>query len=711
MVNTSNAMNKYTNIIMRLVSTTYPHLSPVDINNAIQYSINKRYKEEKTQIYNNYTKKEPVELTILELVEYIITREPILTASGVMFKKHDAAPNPLAKMIEKFMISRGILKKKMFEYPKGSEMFEYYNLLQTLAKIDANGLYGVLGLYNSFYFDLHVAKSITGNGRSLVSAAGMLFESFLANGVKFSSLNEIMTFLDNIVTEERHWNDAVILDRNIPLEESFFKVASSCGFQWIPDEEDLWLIYQYMSKLSQEDLNRIYYKNNLYEFISNTSMKNAIQNILSNMENPYLDPNIVPDEIKEELSTFSDILNEYVYYKYLYIDSIDKMSNMVKNVVSISDTDSDIISVNAWYSFVKKEIIEANNLDLKIMHKSIDMVETYNSTDDYGNMIKFPVVREIDPDLEYDFFNEEIIEMERTFNPVEIIPQDTLRYSIINIMGYCLGNIINDYMERFTKASNSYKEGKDCLIIMKNEFLFKSALLTHAKKNYATIQEIQEGNIIKNPGIDIKGLSIDKSGMNDKIRTELKRILFEDILNVEHVDQLRVISKLAILEDEIYKSLKSGNKEYYKPVTVKSINSYDDPMSIQGIKGSVVWNTIRDNDMEIINLDERNSLDILKLDINRTNIRNIKESHPEEYKKVISLIGDPDDLSDKGIERYKNVIEAIAIPKDAIIPEWLTHYIDYSTIVNDNLTNFPLESIGINKPGSGTINYSNILSF
>ncbi len=710
--NNSFIQNKYKETLKRMVSLNLPNLTNEELDKAINYSMGKRYKQVESRVYNNYTEKTAIN-TLAELTDYIYSREPICTAWGVLFKKHGVVPNPLTKLIYMFMQNRDKYKKQMFQYPKGSEEFEEFNLLQLLAKVDTNAIYGALGNVSCIFYNLHVAASITYQGRSYISAAIMFFEMFLSNNVKFASLNEVISFIDNVRTEapNRHYNDKDILDRDIEPIEVLNKLIMTCGdfrngkVKWVPDQRDLDIIWEQICNLSQEDLNRIYYKNNLYSFLDNTSMTKALIYILKSMTVPYLDPNKVPDNIKVEMETFCDLLREYVFYNHQIIDRIDRNIHMIKNVSLISDTDSTIVSFDAFYQYTLQKI---QGIDLEIGKYYIDGV-SYMEDDENGN----PTYRGVyyDPiEYDYDFFNEKVIEKERLIHPIEIIPQDNLRYSIINIIGHCCGVLCNEYIEGHTKMGHSYSKDRKTMMYLKNEFTFKRTLLTDAKKNYAAIQTVQEGNLVPDENMNdlaITGLAIKKSTLPKQTRDELQKILYEDILKPDQIDQVKLIKDIAIFEDKIFQSLRNGEKYYYKPASIKAIGRYDDPLSIQGIKASIIWNEVRDRELEAIDLDAKNNIDIVKTNITLSTIENIKDDFPEEYERLRRLLtGETNkDLS----KVLKGSITTIAVPRNVKTPEWLTHLINYTEITNDNIKNFPVESVGIMRMGKSNVNYSNIL--
>lgn len=132
----SITLTNYKNIAVDMLRYVFPLLTEAELAMAVDDSISKHFKDTDAQINNNY-KNKTIDMSLRAVADYICDRQPITTSYGVMFMRHGIVPNPLYNVIDSFINSRKALKKEMFKYPKGSEMFEKYNLLQLLAKIDA----------------------------------------------------------------------------------------------------------------------------------------------------------------------------------------------------------------------------------------------------------------------------------------------------------------------------------------------------------------------------------------------------------------------------------------------------------------------------------------------------------------------------------------------------------------------------------------------
>ena len=720
-IDKSSTLSDYKKTMLQCLQMYIPNVSVDDLNEAIDYSINKRYKNTRVRLSNSYTKKNYWN-TLLAWSDYIDSRQPITNAFGTMFKKHADCPNPMSFVIQEFLAQRAKYKAEMFKYPRGSEDFEKYNLSQSLEKINGNGCYGTLGAATSLLYNVNVATSVTSAGRTYISTASLLFEAFLANNVQFGSLDEVLEFINHIIKEKpnRKYKDEEILNHYITTGECFAKIVLECGFRWIPNENELDIIWMVINNLSQQDLNRVYYKNNLYEFCLNTKVSDLIVKMLQELKSPYFVSLKPPKEIIDDLNDFTYLLKEFVYYRYMYIDRIVRCDNMIKKVIAVSDTDSCILTLDPWYRFVLK-LIDGKELGIS----RIDPLNAvyFIDKDEFGDVIDKSQISPVyfeEPEEDYDFTNDEIVEVKKLTNPIVWLKSDYVKYSIINIMAYILDRLMNDYMLKVTENQHSRADTRKCCMYMKTEFVMTRLLITAAKKNYASLMTMQEGKMIpEDEQLDVKGIEcLTKSGTAASTRKALKKILLEDIFMSPTIDQWKIVKDLAIFEKKIINSIRSGDRKYYKPATIKALGSYADPMRIQGVKGATVWNAIRDRDLPAIDLEERNAVSIAKVIIDKGSIEKIKDSYPYQYDQALKLLDltTDEEVTDKKTGQkkirkkkvYNDRIESISLPLDIKTPGWVLDLIDYNTIVNDNMGGFPYQSAGIVKLNKNT-NFSNIL--
>ena len=198
------------------------------------------------------------------------------------------------------------------------------------------------------------------------------------------------------------------------------------------------------------------------------------------------------------------------------------------------------------------------------------------------------------------------------------------------------------------------------------------------------------------------GLSINKSVLPKDIKQKMQDILVEEILTADNIDQVNIMKKLIILEKDIFNSIMNKETKYYKPDNIASINSYSkNPYEVNGIVAAMIYNALRDDDMPAINLEERNKIIKVKINVDKKSAGRIKDKYPETYEKLMALFDHPN-LGKK--------VKIIGFPVDVEIPDWVLEFVDYNTIINDNLKNFPLESIGLRRFDNDSVNFSNIIN-
>nr|DAS97477.1 MAG TPA: DNA polymerase [Caudoviricetes sp.] len=679
------AVSKYREQAKKNLMINFPTLTEGEVDTALDIILSNAYTKRECILHNNYTE-ETAETDVAGISNYIYEKTPIMVANGCLFKQYTKELTPMYKLITSFTDNRSKFKKEMFKYEKGTEKFNKYNMLQMLAKRDNNALYGVIGNYSSALYNLYVATGITRTGRALISHAITFFESFFTNNVKFHSIDEAITFINRVDSEKSIYPSALVLDKDIEVEDVFYKIMNTFDRDYFDDEainKAMNIVWSLLINLSQETLNKLFYKNNALQFCDNKYMKDYIVLTLSKLDEAFVDPNHPPEIIKDNLDHMFEVLKEWCYMRYIVVDKIDRSATMKRDISIITDTDSTMPCFNGWYTFVLRDVLgPIDKSGIKLMN--LPEVE--------------PVMEE---DRVYNFGTGEI--ETKMINVATSSNKEPLRFSIINILSYIAGRLLREHFDLVAENYNTKSEFKECLIAMKNEFLFKCLLLTKGKKNYADLQLVQEGNIVpENKQLDIKGLPMTKVGIPETTSNRLKKILEFDILRNSFIDQVDIIKKFAILEKEIYESLKSKDKSFHKPARIKSMYAYKKPMSIQGIKASVAYNEIKDKEEENIDLEGRNSILVIKTNITSKNADLIAESHPNHYLRLIELLKD---------ENFKGEVSSIAIPSDVEIPDWIVPFIDYISIIQDNLRSFPLEEIGISKLDSKNITYTNIIQF
>ena len=613
----------------------YPQAKEDDLREILVEIAEKYGFNPKAVIVNDYNDDAQINTDLLTLYDWVQNTKPICAGNGTFFKNQDKKTSPIAKVITGRISTRKAYQRKRDEFDQSSYEYQYYDMMQKEAKIKINSIYGSFGATTFQLYNLYTAAATTGTAQSLISTTAIAFEGFLSDNAKFRSIDEFMIYVGDVI----HKTDYVFNYNILPVIRDKELVYERMIHHFLEDDmvtdQVCEIIWRVLENCNEEQLTRLYYKNNLYSFIDTPLIHDLMLEIF-NTATSFRNPNAVPEELKGMLDDVWAYANEFVFYNHAYTERINRLVHYKRRSVIIIDTDSNMINIEPWVNHLQETVWEQSGTSM-----------------DYDNKL----------------------------------------FASVNVLAFLVTKMVQTLLAKYCKDCNVLDEYAK-RVNMKNEFYYARMLLANVKKRYAARTRLQEGIEIKVGGkkeLDVKGYDFRKAGVNEDISKKLYSILLECIMRPEHIDVSRILSKLDFIEKDIRSSLKDGKRTYLLRMNCKNPRAYSNPDTQGAVLAPTLWNvTFPENEIEI-----PDKLDIVILNgVKLEELEKYEDKFPNEVDRIRRFIFNgpqKEHFASKGLVY-------LALPNDGSdIPELFIPFINIDKIITRNIGTFEpvMDALGI----------------
>lgn len=658
----SNKIDQYREKMFNFVKRTFPNLEDDVIYEKIDEIIDDSKPRDdlifKIKFFDQVSSN--AQTSIDKLENELTRRDTIMTKYGTTYFKQEKQEALEAKMLDFTGVMRSKEKKEMFKHINDEDptiMKRHNSKQQTYKASIMNSFYGVLTANGSIFRDLDCGESVTASGEEIIMTAIDSFEKFLTNNFHFYSVNDVVTYISNIIEE----NYSTEIDHTIELDDliDFLNdhFYDSDYYKIKIDLRNNEMIMDYLNSLDNDQITKIYYKNNLYAFLENTELYKEFRKILKDKNNLFLDPNKPNEKQKEILDNIWAYVKDWVFYNHLDFNKYEFCKTGKRRTVLTVDTDSNFLYLRPAYKFFQK------------------------------------MIKEVDDSKE-------------------------MKVCSINCITYLITNVINEAYLKFGELHNIPEEYRS-RINMKNEFMLSRLLLTKNKKSYASSVLMKEGNLLEKQKIDLKGLAIKKSNTNKFVSDYFTNILKDDIIITDEIKYSNIIRKYFNLIDYIKDSFKNNKIEFTTPARVNEVSGYKVPENVMQVRGALIWNMLfpeyeisipnnvnmckiviptdmEENKEKIITYCKENKVEYTDDELNKFIERLDKVVNEGCYSGVDSK-GNP-----VYIQLTKNgVLNILSIPKNIdTIPKFIRPFLNIDQMVLDNLNSgtIILDCLNIHTP-------------
>lgn len=386
-------IKKYKKRMIKSLKAINPDFKEKDIEDIIDKLIEEEGQNPEVILDNNYTG-EKRESTLLSTLDWAIDRKPILAGNMTFYKRQDEAVNPVGLMLEHKLQARKATKKKMFQFvDTDKNKYDDLDRLQQNIKKLVNSYYGGSGMQASSFYSTWSGPSTTASAQEVISTAENLFEGFAADNYYFLDTDELFDWLRCVFKD---WDNDELPDWfNLISRPQLIDRLSEKIIQKDDNTEDI--IRDYVYNLEENQVSFLYYKNNIFEFIKDHEyVQDIFYSIFSSVSNLdyvdeksedwfkdvpdeykddfvgkkakdynkfvnkmyFMDPNDAPENIVADLNELRDIMMKYIYVQYMSFDRIYRLRNFKRSVVTVIDTDSNILSLDLLMNLIFNTVVK-----------------------------------------------------------------------------------------------------------------------------------------------------------------------------------------------------------------------------------------------------------------------------------------------------------------------------------------------------------------
>ena len=573
-VDRPSLMESYVNSVTLYLTKLWPDI-PIEkikeiVKTQVASSIKRPYAEVVT--YPEYGNQELKKVDLLNMIRK--TKNKTIAPGGTIFQTTDVHVPLVKQFLDALVERRDNAKKAMFEYIKQNRKLEAdnKNSEQALNKIAANSVSGGCGTDVNALYDKESYCSITSMCRHGTMMAYTFAERFLSSNYYFPTYEDAINFL--ITTLEKCPSKEEIRDilDKYRLTEVFFDhlydlVHSGLDRYAVKDTHKDFILERLIKNMSPEERSFIYYSRSLYNIM-------------------YLNPDIT-HKFFTELFTL-DTNEKCMNREDVDISILKKLDGDLEQALQTSyakilgeevikklpDTNKELALKMAKIAYTAQEKINyIQPLIDMFLHSKVMIPKAHINKD----MIRKAIIVSDTDSIIYTSKDIVTLYLKGTFtysNPYV--------YSMHAFATYFLCKSVSSLLRMIAIQRGAIGEKNIKMLKMKNEFLYPVFIRTNQSKHYIGYLTVQEGIVLKDPKMDIKGVQYKSSNLpkvTHKFTSKVIDTLVEDINTHTNIYAGDYISMVLNYEQQIFKSLREGQLTYYTNAPVKMKEEYKTPDS------------------------------------------------------------------------------------------------------------------------------------